>query len=473
MKIKFCGADQTVTGSQHLLEINGKKILLDCGLYQGRREEAYEINKNFLFDPAELHCVILSHAHIDHSGNLPMLYSKGFEGDIYTTSATRDLCSVMLLDSAHIQESDIKYVNKIRKRKNQAPFKPLYKMEDAKNVIGNFKTVSYHKKFCIDGLNEKVKVEYFDAGHILGSAMMVLEIEENGKKIKFAFTGDIGRPGLPILKDPEFIGDVQFIISESTYGGRNHDKSNMMEEQLGNVLKEAISRGGKIIIPAFSLGRTQEIVYSLSKLYETNEIPRIPIFIDSPLSTKVTDIFKLHPECYDTEFSNRILNGDEVFELQDLRYVQDVEESKSLNFLNECCIIISASGMAESGRIVHHLKNNIEDKNSTILIVGYMAEHTLGRRIIESRTEENPVVRIFGEEYNVNAKVVVLNSFSAHADKDELHDYFDKFDRKIMEKIFLVHGEPDQQEIFKNTLKGMNFKDVEIPFRGQEVTINI
>lgn len=471
MKIKFCGADQTVTGSQHLLEINGKKILLDCGLYQGKREESYDINRNFLFDPKELHSVILSHAHIDHSGNLPMLYSKGFTGDIYTTSASRDLCSIMLIDSAHIQESDVKYVNKRRLKKNLAPFKPLYRMEDAVNVLKNFKTVSYHKKFCIDGLNEKVTIEYFDAGHILGSAMMVLEIEEKGRKFKFAFSGDIGRPGLPILKDPEFIGDVQFFISESTYGGRSHDKSNMMDEQLANVLKEAISKGGKIIIPAFSVGRTQEIIYSLSKLFENNIIEKIPIFIDSPLSIKATDIFKLHPECYDEEFSKMILEGNNVFELPNLRYVQDVEESKSLNSIKESCLIISASGMAESGRILHHLKNNVEDSNSTILIVGFMAEHTLGRRLIDSRNETDAVVRIFGDEYSVNAKVVVLNSFSAHADKDELHDYFDKFDRKILEKIFLVHGEPDQQAIFKDSLKNMNFRDIEIPFRGQEFEV--
>lgn len=467
MKIKFCGAAQTVTGSQHLLEINGKKILLDCGLYQGKREEAYDINRHFLFDPYELHCVILSHAHIDHSGNLPMLYSRGFSGDIYTTSASRDLCSIMLLDSAHIQESDIKYVNKRRLRKNLVPFHALYTTEDAKNVIKNFKTVSYRKKFCIDGMCEKVSVEYFDAGHILGSAMMVLEIEENGRKFRFGFTGDIGRPGLPILRDPEFMGDVQFLITESTYGGRVHDKSNMMDDQLAAVLKEAISRGGKIIIPAFSVGRTQEIVYSLSKLFDSEVIDRIPVFIDSPLSTKATDIFRLHPECYDKEFSDLIFNGNEVFELPNLRYVKDVEESKSLNSLNESCLIISASGMAESGRVLHHLKNNIEDPKSTVLIVGFMAEHTLGRRLIEAKDEPGAEVKIFGDEFKVNAKIVVLNSFSAHADKDELREYFDKFDRNVLEKIFLVHGEPDQQMIFRDTLKSMNFRDVSIPFKGE------
>jgi len=471
MKIKFCGADRTVTGSQHLLEINGKKILLDCGLYQGKREEAYDINRSFLFDPKELHCVVLSHAHIDHSGNLPSLYAKGFGGDIYSTTATRDLCSIMLLDSAHIQEKDTEYVNKKRLRQNLAPFKPLYKMEDAKRVLGNFKTVSYRKKFCIDGLNECVSVEYFDAGHILGSAMMVLTIDEKGRKIRFAFSGDIGRPGLPILKDPEFIGNVDFIISESTYGGRNHDKSNMMDDQLAAVVKEALTRGGKIIIPAFSVGRTQEIIYSLSKLFDKDIIPRIPVFIDSPLSTKATDIFKIHPECYDSEFADMILKGKEVFELPNLKYIQDVEESKNLNFINESCIIISASGMAESGRVLHHLKNNIEDPKSTVLIVGYMAEHTLGRRLVEARDTENAVVRIFGDEYYVHSKIVVLNSFSAHADRDELLTYFDQFDRNQMQKIFLVHGEIDQQEAFKDGLRSQNFKDIEIPEKGQEFEV--
>ncbi len=471
MKIKFCGADRTVTGSQHLLEINGKKILLDCGLYQGKREEAYDINRSFLFDPKELHCVVLSHAHIDHSGNLPSLYAKGFDGDIYSTTATRDLCSIMLLDSAHIQVKDTEYVNKKRLRQNLAPFKPLYKMEDAKRVLGNFKTVSYRKKFCIDGLNECVSVEYFDAGHILGSAMMVLTIDEKGRKIKFAFSGDIGRPGLPILKDPEFIGNVDFIISESTYGGRNHDKSNMMDDQLAAVVKEALSRGGKIIIPAFSVGRTQEIIYSLSKLFDKEIIPRIPVFIDSPLSTKATDIFKIHPECYDKEFSDMILNGKEVFELPNLKYIQDVEDSKNLNFFNESCIIISASGMAESGRVLHHLKNNIEDPKSTVLIVGFMADHTLGRRLIEARDTENAVVKIFGDEYYVHSKIVVLNSFSAHADRDELLAYFDQFDRNQMQKIFLVHGEIDQQEAFRDGLRSQNFKDIEIPVKGQEFEV--
>ncbi|MBK8981499.1 MAG: MBL fold metallo-hydrolase [Ignavibacteria bacterium] len=471
MRIKFCGADRTVTGSQHLLEINGKKILLDCGLFQGKREEAYDINRNFLFDPKELHSVILSHAHIDHSGNLPSLFAKGFTGIIYCTSATRDLCSIMLLDSAHIQVKDTEYVNKRRAKKNQPLFKPLYRINDAKNVLRNFKTVSYRKKFFIDGFSEKLEVEFFDAGHILGSAMMVLTIQEKNKKFKFAFTGDIGRPGLPILKDPEFIGDVDYIISESTYGGRIHDKANMMHDQLLSVLKEAVSRGGKIIIPAFSVGRTQEIIYAISGLFNDGLIEKFPVFIDSPLSTKATDIFKIHPECYDDEFSEMILNGEEIFELPQLRYVQDVEESKRLNSLEGPCLIISASGMAESGRVLHHLKNNIEDPKSTILIVGFMAEHTLGRRLVDARDKENSVVKIFGDEYFVHSKIVVLNSFSAHADRSELLEYFDKFNKNQMQKIFLVHGEIDQQEAFKDGLKSLNFKDIEIPVKGQEFEI--
>ena len=468
MKIKFCGADRTVTGSQHLIEINGKKILLDCGLFQGRREEAYEINKNFLYDPKEVHCVILSHAHIDHSGNLPMLFSKGFTGDIYSTSATRDLCAIMLLDSAHIQEKDIEYVNKKRAKNNLHPFKPLYKVEHAKQVIENFKSVDYRRKFFIDGLGDSVEVEFYDAGHILGSAMIALQVNERGKKYRFVFTGDIGRNDLPILRNPEFIGDCDYIISESTYGGRVHDKAEDMYKQLENVLKDAVARGGKTIVPAFSVGRTQEIIYALAVIFQRGDMKQFPVFVDSPLSAKATDIFKIHPECYDNELMQLIHSGTDVFDLPFVKYVRDVEESKKLNSFKGPCMIISASGMAESGRILHHLKNNIEDSANTVLIVGFMAEHTLGRRLIESRGVPDARVRIFGEEYSVNSKVVVLNSFSAHADSDELREYFDRFDRNKMQNIFLVHGELDQQEALKKNLSEMNFKNISIPVKGQE-----
>ncbi len=471
MEIKFCGADRTVTGSQHLLTINGKKILLDCGLYQGKREDAYDINKSFPFDPKELHCVVLSHAHIDHSGNLPSLTAKGFTGAIYSTAATKDLCSIMLQDSAHIQESDTKYTNKKRAKKNLPSFKPLYTQTDAINTLTKFRTAGYNQTIYPDGLGNNVGVTYYDAGHILGSALVVLDINEGSRKIRFAFTGDLGRPNLPILRDPDFIGDVDFLISESTYGNRVHDKAEVMDDQLAVVMNEAITRGGKILIPAFSVGRTQEIVYAMSKLFAKKAIPVIPIFVDSPLSTSATAIFKLHPECYDREISDLIASGVKVFDLPNLSYISKVEESKKLNDIPGPCVIISASGMCEAGRILHHLSNNIEDPKATILIVGYMAENTLGRRLIESASVENAVVNIYGEEHNVNAQIRILNSFSAHADKDELHWYFDKFNREKLQNIYLVHGEIDQMEPFSSSLKGMGFKNVDIPFREQVFTI--
>jgi metallo-beta-lactamase family protein len=471
MKLKFCGADRTVTGSQHLLEINGKKLLLDCGLYQGRREEAYEINKHFLFDPAELHCVVLSHAHIDHSGNLPTLYKNGFTRNVYSTPATRDLCAIMLQDSAFLQEKDVEYVNKKRLKKGEHAFKPLYGIEHVRPVMENFKAMPYNNKFYIDGLDGKVAVTFIDAGHILGSAQVILDLEEKGKKIRFGFTGDLGRPNLPILKDPEFMGNVDYVISESTYGGRIHDKSEEMNNQLAEVVKDALKKGGKIIIPAFSVGRTQEIVYALNELFKESAIPKIPVFVDSPLSINATEVFKLHPDCFDEETSELIASGVDVFGLSNVTYIRSVEESKKLNNFNGTCIIISASGMCEGGRILHHLKNNIENYKTTVLIVGFMAEHTLGRRLVEARDQENPKVKIFGDTHEVNATIVVLNSFSAHADRTELLDYFDKFDRDRMKSVFLVHGELDQQEALREGLSGKGFRNIMIPEKGQEVEL--
>lgn len=471
MRIKFCGADRTVTGSQHLLEINGKKILLDCGLFQGKREEAYDINKSFLYAPEELHCVVLSHAHIDHSGNLPSLIRKGFKGDIYSTTATRDLCSIMLQDSAHIQVRDTEFVNKKRAKNKEQLFKPLYEFEDVRIAMKAFKAVAYNKSFYIDGLNNNVSVSFFDAGHILGSAQVVLNINENGKKYVLGFTGDLGRPNLPILRDPDFMGNVNFLISESTYGGRVHDKALEMDKQLEIALKEAISRGGKIIIPAFSVGRTQEIVYSLSKMFEKNILPKIPIYIDSPLSTNVSDVFKIHHECFDKETAQLLTEGVDIFGFSNLTYIRDVEESKALNSFKGTCVIISASGMCEAGRVLHHLANNIQDSKSTVLIVGYMAENTLGKRLVEAKDDPNAVVRIFGDEYKVRAKIVVLNSFSAHADRNELLDYFSRYDKSQLENIFLVHGDYDQQTAFQDGLKSSGFNNISIPEKGYEIEL--
>jgi metallo-beta-lactamase family protein len=471
MKIKFCGAARTVTGSQHLLEIDGKKVLLDCGLYQGKREEAYNINKHFLFEPKELDVVVLSHAHIDHSGNLPALYRAGFRGDVYATPATRDLCSIMLQDSAHIQSRDIEFVNKKKARNHEPLFKPLYDFEDVRGIMKLFKCIPYNRTFNLNGFGGNVKVTYFDAGHILGSAQVKMEINEKGKNIRFGFTGDIGRPHLPILRDPDHMGDVDFIISESTYGGRIHDKAVDMDNQLAEVIIEALKRGGKIIVPAFSVGRTQEIVYSLSKLFAKGIIPKFPIFVDSPLSTNVSDIFKLHPECFDSETAKLISSGVDVFGFQNLTYIKDVEDSKQLNYFKGSCMIISASGMAESGRIVHHLRNNVSNEKNTILIVGYQAHETLGRRLVEAQDKQGMYVRIFGEEHPVKAKIYVLNSFSAHADRDELREYFGKFGKDSLEQIFLVHGDYDQQQALQGMLGEMNRQNVSIPEKGDEVQI--
>lgn len=471
MKIKFCGADRTVTGSQHLLEIDGKKILLDCGLYQGKREDAFKVNRHFPFDPKEIHCVVLSHAHMDHSGNLPTLYRKGFRGDIYTTTASRDLCAIMLQDSAHIQTRDVEYVNKKRAKKGQEPFNPLYGFDEVREAMKLFKSVSYRKTFYIDGFNNNVSVTFYDAGHILGSGMIHMEINGNGKKIHLGFTGDLGRSHLPILKDPEFMGNVNYVISESTYGGRVHDNAVDMEKQISGAVKDAIARGGKIIVPAFSVGRTQEVVYMLSKLFERGVLPKIPIFVDSPLSTHVSDVFKIHHECFDKETSQLITEGVDVFGFSNLTYTQSVEESKALNHIKGPCMIISASGMCEAGRILHHLANHIEDPATTVMIIGFMAPDTLGRRLVESKNAENAVVRIFGDEYKVKAKIVVLNSFSAHADKNDLMTYFRQYDKSMLEQIFLVHGDYDQQQIFGKSLNDNGFENVLIPKKLDEAEI--
>jgi metallo-beta-lactamase family protein len=399
------------------------------------------------------------------------LVAKGFKGNIYNTTATRDLCSIMLQDSAHIQEKDIEYVNRKRAKKHEELFKPLYTADNVRDTMRLFKAVAYNQKFFIDNTAQAVQVEYFDAGHILGSAQVLLTINENGKKYKFAFSGDIGRPHLPILRDPDFMGNVNYIISESTYGGRVHDKAVDMDAQLEKSIKEALSRGGKIIVPAFSVGRTQEVVYSLSKLFNRKALPQFPIFVDSPLSVHVSDIFKLHHECFDKETSDLISNGVDVFGFSNLTYIKDVEDSKALNRFKGACMIISASGMCEAGRILHHLANNIDDPTNTILIIGYQAPDTLGRRLVESRDIESPEVKIFGDLHKVKAKVVVLNSFSAHADRNELYDYFEKFDKNQVEKIFLVHGDYDQQQALQLQLQTEGYKDIEIPEKGAEIII--
>lgn len=471
MRIKFCGAAGTVTGSQHLLEINGKKILLDCGMFQGKREESFQMNRKFLYDPKEIHAVVLSHAHIDHAGNLPTLSLKGFTGDVYATPATRDLCSIMLLDSAFIQEKDVEFVNKRREKKNQELFNPLYTVENARQIITQFKTVPYNKTFRIDGLGDAVKVTFVDAGHILGSASVVLEIAENGRTFKLGFTGDLGRNNLPILKDPEFMGDVDYLITESTYGGLYHEPASKIEQGLLDTVIEALSTNGKIIVPSFSVGRTQELVYEISKMRAAGKLPDFPVYVDSPLSVNATEIFKLHPECFDEETYKLLASGVDVFGSENVDYIRKVEDSKKLNGIKGTAMIISASGMCEAGRILHHLANNVENAKNTIMIIGYMGEHTLGRELIKASDKPGYVVKIFGEEHVVKARVRILNSFSAHADSGELLDYLKKFDREKLKKIFLVHGESLQQSNLHTILNSNGFRNIIIPERGNEFEI--
>lgn len=460
MILQFIGAARTVTGSMHLVQVNGKQILLDCGLFQGRRAETYERNRTFPFDPSTIDAVVLSHAHIDHAGNLPNLVKHGFNGPIFCTPATADLCRLMLMDSAHIQEKDAEYVSKKHKKKKLPPVEPLYTMDDVQPMLDRLTEFNYHAPFqVVDG----VTAEYFDAGHILGSASIRLTIQEGKEKEKhLGFSGDVGRPNMPILRDPEFMGNADALICESTYGGRLHEGPNKMPEQTFlDVINRTVDRGGKIIVPSFSVGRTQDIVYKMNNLKNEGKLPDIPIFVDSPLSTNATEVFRRHPECFDKETMEVLKTDDDVFGFDRLTYIRDVEQSKALNDRKGACMIIAASGMCEAGRIVHHLSNNIEDPKNTVMIVGYQAEHTLGRKIVE----REPEVSIFGEPKKLNAEVVVMNSFSAHADKNELFDFVSKFDKEKLRNIFLVHGDLDQAEKFSATLTEHKYQRVDIPQR--------
>lgn len=461
MRIQFCGAARTVTGSQHLIEVNGHRILLDCGLYQGRRSETYERNLNFPFDPEQIDVVVLSHAHIDHSGNLPNLVRQGFRGDIIATFATRDLAASMLLDSGHIQEKDVEFVNKRRKRKGEPPVEPLYTQADATESLKQFTDQGYGRTRAIA---PGVRLTFFDAGHMLGSAIVILDIEdqETHRDTRLVFSGDLGRENIPIIRDPDTVDHADILIMESTYGNRTHPPYADENERLKQIIRETYKRDGKVIIPAFAVGRTQQLVYSLHQLAVDGDIPRMPIFVDSPLATNVTAVFRMHPECFDAETRDFILDGDDgrrdPFGFDDLTYTRSVEESKQLNYLREPAIIISASGMAETGRILHHLKNNIEDPRTTVLIVGWQAENTLGRRLVEHA----PVVRIFGEEYRNNARVEVLNGFSGHADRDELMEWVGAM-REKPQRTFLVHGEPDSAFALADGLRQRFGLQVDVP----------
>lgn len=435
MRIHFHGAAQTVTGSQHLLEINGHRILLDCGLYQGRRSETYSRNLNFSYDPRKVDAVILSHAHIDHCGNLPNLVQDGFSGPIYATHATVDLGTIMMADSGRIQESDAEWVNKKRARRGEEPIEPLYTEADAQHAADLFRGVNYEEPFeVVPG----VIARFVEAGHILGSASVSLEIEEKEKKTKLWFSGDIGRYKLPLLRDPVLPDEsVDYLLMESTYGDKSHNDPSLAFDEFQEVVARTLKRGGKVIIPAFAVGRTQELVYNLNIMMFERDVPRVPVYVDSPLAVNASDIFRKHPECFDEETRQFVAEARHpALDFKMLTYVRSVDESKALNTRKEPMIIISASGMAETGRILHHLRNNIEDPKNTVCIVSWQAPYTLGRRLADREKH----IKIFGEPYTVKAEVATIGGLSGHAGQNLLVDYATSV-KETVKKVFLVHGE--------------------------------
>ncbi len=441
------------------------KILLDCGLYQGHRDDARQINCCFPhFDPAEIDCVILSHAHIDHSGNLPNLVAKGFEGNIYATFATRDLCQVMLTDSAKIQKSDADWVNKKNKKKGLPLIEPLYTALDADRAMKQFVNIGDGREMMI---GNGITLKFLDAGHILGSAQILLTIkdEEDGKTKKFLFSGDVGRGNNDIIKDPEAADHVDFLLMESTYGGREHELGTRASEEIAEIVNRALDRGGKIIIPCFAVERTQQILYVLHQLLEEGKIPEVPVFVDSPLAVNATEIFRLHPECFNDDVYTFLQEKRNPFGFEGLTLIRSVEHSKKLNAREGQSIIISASGMCEAGRILHHLRNSIADPKNTILFVGYCAQNTLGWKIRHG----HETVNIFGQPHELKAKVEIMDSFSGHADHSELMDYFHKMGGP-KKKVWLVHGEPRRSQALCMALEEVHDGEVNIAQLGETVS---
>ncbi len=468
MKIQFVGAARTVTGSKHLLHLDsGKKVLLDCGLYQGEGKETLPLNSSWGFDPASIDYVIISHAHIDHTGLLPKLVKDGFSGPIYATRATIDLCQIMLLDSARIQESDLRFINERRKDKNQKLIEPLYDEDDAKKTLSLMKGIPLNDSIDIDS---EVKLTTYENGHILGSVALFLEIKGHDNQItKLVFTGDIGRENDSILNQPHPFPQADYIISESTYGSKLHPKPEDVEAKLLEIVQHTcVQNKGKIIIPAFSIDRTQELIYALDRLSFYGKLPVIDVYVDSPLSVKATKTMGQHKEYFNPNVLAYIEKDGDPFCFPNLHYVEKVEESKKINNSERPAIIISASGMAEAGRIKHHIRNNIEDSKNTILLVGYASPGSLAGRIKAG----NEIVKIFGEEFKVNARVETMDNFSAHGDYNEMIDFMRLQDPKKVKQLFLVHGEFETQQIFADKLKQKGFVNIEIPKKGEIFNLN-
>jgi metallo-beta-lactamase family protein len=460
--VTFWGAAHTVTGSMHLLQANGRRILLDCGLYQGPRAEARQRNCCFPFPPREIDAVVLSHAHIDHCGNLPNLVRQGFAGPIYCTPATRDLAAVMLADSAKIQEEDAAYLNRKRPH-GQERVEPFYDRLDVPPTLRLMQSVGYDRPFDI---GQGMTLQFADAGHLLGSAITHLTIGTTKRTCSVTFTGDLGRKDVPILRDPAPVPAADLLISESTYGGRQHPPAQLLADDLGQVVRRTIGRGGKVLIPAFSLGRTQTVVYFLHQLIRAGKLPALPVYVDSPLAANATEVFRLHPECFDEETTRLLLDDPDLFGGHMVHYVHSVEESKQLNGKEEPCVIIAASGMCETGRILHHLRHNLEDPRATVVLVGYQAPNTLGRRL----EEKTPDVRIHDKFYKTRAEVVVLSGFSSHADHDQLLAALGPLVAQVRH-LRLVHGEPDAAEALARDLHAAGFADVAVPMRGETVRV--
>jgi metallo-beta-lactamase family protein len=463
MRIFFAGAARTVTGSQHLLEFDGKRLLLDCGLFQGRRQESNERNRNLPYDPRGVDAMVLSHAHIDHAGNVPSLVRQGFQGNIFCTPATRDLCSVMLRDAAHIQEADAEFINRKYRHEIPEPIVPLYTEADALQALSHMRTLDYHRPAAV---LPGVTCTLFDAGHVLGSAIVQLDIDRAPDRLRLVFSGDLGRRNMAILRDPEIPESPDVLLVESTYGDRLHSPMSGMEEQLAAVVNRVVQRKGKILVPSFSLERTQEFVYALHRLTDRGAIPKIPIYVDSPLSVRITEVFKLHPECFDEETRVFLQQNGDPFGFENLRYISDAEDSKALNGQEGPMMIISASGMCEAGRILHHLRNAVEDERNLVLIIGFQAEHTLGRRIAERK----PMVKIFGVERALEAEVVVMDAFSAHADRDDLLDFVTRC-RGNLKKTFVIHGEESQSLALAKRLTDLGVPEVQVPMQGEFVRV--
>lgn len=464
MKIAFYGAARTVTGSKHLLTLqNGKKILLDCGMFQGMGKDTDAFNRDFGFEPSQVDVMLLSHAHVDHTGLIPRLVKQGFGGKIFCTDTTKELAALLLEDSAGIQESDTKYHNRNSQAQGAPLAQPLYTMEDAKNCMSNFYTQPYEQWFDV---TDGVQAMFTDAGHILGSACVHVRISENGKTQQLTFSGDVGRYRDVILKSPQTFPQADYIVMESTYGNSLHeDVHTSIDTLLSWIEKTCLQKKGKLIIPAFSLGRTQEILYALNQLELENRLPKLDYFLDSPLSTSITDVIKKYPQYFNKTIQKVMETDSDPFQFEGLHYIKSVEESKMLNYRNNPCVIISASGMAEAGRVKHHISNNIENSRNSILLTGYCEPHSLGGRLLAGAKE----VGIFGVEHEVHAEIGQIKSMSAHGDYEDLLQWLGCQDKKLVKKLFLVHGEYDVQMAFKDRLIKKGFTDIEIPEKHFEI----